>query len=78
MALVGVILIAGGMEGYLLKAGRVPLWARLPLFGGGFLMALPGWMTDTIGAAIAIVTIAIMMMTKKKAPLSAPYLTHEG
>ncbi|HJX12746.1 MAG TPA: TRAP transporter fused permease subunit, partial [Dehalococcoidales bacterium] len=77
LALVGVILIAGGMEGYLLKAGRVPLWARLPLFGGGFLMALPGWMTDTIGAAIAIVTIAIMMMTRKKAPLSAPYLTHE-
>ncbi|MFC2003425.1 TRAP transporter permease [Chloroflexota bacterium] len=66
LCLVGITLIASGMEGYLLKLGRVTLLARPFLVLAGFLIAFPEWKTTIIGAALAASVILIMSLTSKR------------
>ncbi|WP_421706017.1 TRAP transporter permease [Alloalcanivorax xenomutans] len=47
--IVGIMLISGGLEGYLLGAGRVRPWLRFPLIAAGFAFSFPGLMTTIIG-----------------------------
>ena len=63
---VGIVFIAGGVEGYLWKLGVPRFWARLSLILGGFLIALPEEKTTIIGAVLVLITIAIMLITKKR------------
>jgi TRAP transporter 4TM/12TM fusion protein len=74
LCLLGIALIAGGLEGYLLKVGRLSWWSRTLLIIAGFLIAFPGygqiltlWMTTIIGAALASSIIAITLKMKKTA-----------
>jgi TRAP transporter 4TM/12TM fusion protein len=67
LCLVGIGILAAGLEGYLLKVGRLDLWARLLLIVGGFLIAFPGWMTTIIGAIIAAVVIPSVLIRKRVA-----------
>lgn len=60
LCVLGIMLIAGGVEGYLLKIGKVELWARPLLASAGFLIAFPGHNTTFIGAALALLVIAIL------------------
>lgn len=71
LCLLGIVFIAGGMEGYLVKVGKVPLWARPLLVVAGFLIALPGWMTSIIGAVLALLIIPIILKTRGKVPATA-------
>jgi TRAP-type uncharacterized transport system fused permease subunit len=65
LCLLGIWILASGLEGYLLKVGRLSLWER-PLFViGGFLIAFPDWKTTIIGAALTIAIIAITLTRKK-------------
>jgi len=67
LCVIGIIILAGGLEGYLLKVGRLSMWSR-PLFViGGFLIALPGWLTSGIGAALVVVVIAVILKFGKPA-----------
>ena len=66
LCLAGIWILASGLEGYLLKVGRLSLWARVPLIVGGFLIAFPGWMTTLIGAAVTAVAVAIILIRKRK------------
>ena len=68
LCLLGIVFIAGGMEGYLVKVGKVPLWVRPLLVVAGFLIALPGWMTSIIGAVLALLIIPIILKTREKVP----------
>jgi len=62
---VGIAILSGGLEGYLLKIGRLELWQR-PLFvAAGFMIALPGWTTTIIGAALTVVSIAMVLFSRK-------------
>ena len=67
LCLLGILLIAAGLEGYLVKVGTVKLWARPLLIAAGSLIAFPEWNTTFIGAALAAFVIAIILMRKKRA-----------
>ncbi len=63
-AVVGIWLIASGLEGYLIRIGRLDMWARPLLMIGGFLIAFPEWMTTIIGAAFTVLIVAILFIRK--------------
>jgi len=65
LCLVGIWILASGLEGYLLKVGRLSLWSRPLLVAGGFLIAFPGWMTTIIGVALTALVIALILIRKR-------------
>ena len=67
LALLGIAILAGGLEGYLVKVGRLQLWQRPLLVAAGFLIALPGLTTSIAGAALAALVIAIILLRRKPA-----------
>ncbi|GAI59064.1 unnamed protein product, partial [marine sediment metagenome] len=67
LCLVGIWILASGLEGYLLRIGRLELWTRPPLVVSGFMIALPGWITSIGGAALAALIIAIILLRRKAA-----------
>lgn len=69
LCLLGVLLIASGLEGYLVKVGRVEAWARPLLVISGFLIGFPEWRTTITGAILALFTIAIMLLRRKMVPI---------
>jgi TRAP transporter 4TM/12TM fusion protein len=69
LCLIGIAILAGGLEGYLLKIGRLQAWQR-PLFvSAGFLIALPGWTTTIVGVVLTVVSIAIVLFSRKRKEL---------
>jgi TRAP-type uncharacterized transport system fused permease subunit len=65
LCLLGIWVLASGMEGYMLKVGKLDTWSR-PLFViGGFLIAFPTWETTIGGAALTALMIAIAFVRKK-------------
>jgi TRAP-type uncharacterized transport system fused permease subunit len=67
MCVVGIILIAGGLEGYLVKLGKTSMIERVLLTVGGTLIAFPEWRTTIGGAAIAALALAMILMRRKTA-----------
>jgi len=65
----GVVFVAAGVEGYLIRAGTVPMWMRPFLVIGGILIAMPGWKTD-IGGACVVVVIIVSMLTRRRRALA--------
>jgi TRAP transporter 4TM/12TM fusion protein len=65
LCLLGILILGSGLEGYLLKVGRLDLWSRPFLVAGGFLVAYPGLITTIIGTALTVFVIAIIIITKK-------------
>ncbi|MBW2610506.1 MAG: TRAP transporter fused permease subunit [Deltaproteobacteria bacterium] len=63
--LIGIWVLAGGLEGYLAFVGRLALWTRPILIGGGFMIALPGIRSTIIGAVISAVIIYIILIMNK-------------
>ncbi|MBA7615258.1 hypothetical protein ES703_22536 [subsurface metagenome] len=56
----GIVLIAGAVEGYILKLGVVSQWwLRLLFLLSGILLALPEWGTDLIGIGLVTSIIAL-------------------
>ncbi len=54
-SLLGALLIAAGIEGYLLKEAR--FWERLLFLACGICLFVPDWQTDLIGFVIASVVV---------------------
>ena len=65
LCLLGIWILASGLEGYLLKVGRLSLWERPLLVIGGFLIAFPEWKTSLIGAALTALVVAIISVRRK-------------
>jgi len=65
LCLVGIWILGSGLEGYLLKVGRLSLWSRPVLVVGGFLIAFPNWETAVIGSALTAVAIALILIRRK-------------
>jgi TRAP transporter 4TM/12TM fusion protein len=75
-AIVGVLLLAASMQGYLLGVGTFAHttggWiARALLLVGGLLLAAPGWDTNVIGIALAIPAIVIGRRQNRGLPLGS-------
>ena len=70
----GILFIAGGIEGYLLGVGRLQTLVRPFLAVGGMLIAFPDWQIKAIGAAIAI-PLLVFLLIKKRALKTATATT---
>lgn len=74
LAILGIILIASSLQGYLVGIGRMAFvggrvgtyLSRIALFVSGILLASPPWQTSVIGAAIALVVILLMLWLKPR------------
>ncbi len=80
LCLLGIGILAAGLEGYLLKVGRLGLWSRPLLIAGGFLIAFPDWITTVIGAILTALVILILLIMKRVtvARSSVPYAPPES
>jgi len=72
LCLVGIWILASGLEGYLIRVGILRMWSRALLVIGGFLIAFPGgflalsdWLVSGIGAALTVAVAAVILMRKK-------------
>ena len=54
----GVILIASGIEGYLLFVGKLGKWQRTGSIISGGLLLTPEFITDIVGAVLAVILVA--------------------
>lgn len=79
LCIIGIAILASGLEGYLVRIGNLPLWSRPLLFAAGFMIAFPGttstmgWITTVIGAVIVAATIAILIIIKRTAAPKVSY-----
>jgi len=64
--LLGIALIAAGLEGYLWKVGKVGWLARLLLCLAGFLIAFPDLNTTLIGVPLALLIIAVILILRRR------------
>lgn len=66
--IIGIMLISGGLEGWLLGAGPVKPWQRVPLFVAGFAFSFPGLMTTIIGGLASAILIAMVWSQNRMKP----------
>jgi TRAP transporter 4TM/12TM fusion protein len=64
--IIGIMLLSGGLEGYLLGFGMVQPWMRLPLAAAGFAFSFPGLLTTLIGGAASAVMVALIWRQNSK------------
>lgn len=64
----GIMLISGGLEGYLLGAGKVRYWQRLPLVAAGFAFSFPGLWTTIVGGVISAGLAAMVWHQNREKP----------
>src|SRR5690554_3702828 len=64
----GIMLISGGLEGYLLGAGLVKPWQRLPLVVAGFAFSFPGVITTIVGGLASALLVAIIWRQNRLSP----------
>lgn len=64
----GIMLISGGFEGYLIGAGPVKTWQRLPMIAAGFAFSFPGLMTTLIGGLASAVLVALVWNQNRLKP----------
>jgi TRAP-type uncharacterized transport system fused permease subunit len=70
LVILGTVVMAGGLSGYMWGCGKVnEAWKRLALVGAGFLVAVPQTMSSIIGLAIALIVYAIHLVTRKPEPV---------
>ncbi len=73
-AIIGVVLFAGGLHGYLLTAANY--WQRPMLVVAGLLLIKPGWESDLLGAVLALAVIVTQLMARRTA-VSRPEIKSE-
>src|SRR5262245_27137312 len=62
-ATVGVTLLAAGLFGYLLRPAS--WWQRAVLIAAALLLIKPGWITDLIGIALALVVVGAQLAERR-------------
>lgn len=64
--IIGIILLSGGLEGYLLGVGLVRPLLRLPLAAAGFAFSFPGLMTTLVGGVISALLVFVIWRENKE------------
>jgi TRAP transporter 4TM/12TM fusion protein len=67
LCLVGIWILASGLQGYLIKVGNLAMWERPLYVAGGFLIALPGWQFTITGAFLTAALLAMTLIRKRGA-----------
>ncbi|MBW1802241.1 MAG: TRAP transporter fused permease subunit [Deltaproteobacteria bacterium] len=75
--LIGVLLIASALEGYLLYLGKMRPLERIAIGISGILIAFPELKTDLIGVIIALITIGVRLI-RVKTLATSPSVTKKG
>ena len=63
--IVGIMLLSGGLEGYLLGVGHVRTWLRAPLALAGFAFSFPGLTTTLIAGVVSAVLVFLIWRDNK-------------
>ncbi|MFC2019037.1 TRAP transporter permease [Chloroflexota bacterium] len=58
----GMVLLAGGIEGAMYFMGKLNILNRIFFVAAGLLLAIPGWQTDVYGLAVGAVAIIIYLI----------------
>ncbi|AQZ95319.1 TRAP transporter permease [Halopseudomonas phragmitis] len=66
--IIGIMLISGGLEGYLLGAGLLKPWQRLPMIAAGFAFSFPGLITTLIGGVFSALLVAMVWQQNRSKP----------
>ena len=64
--IIGILLLSGGLEGYLLGVGNVRSWLRLPLAAAGFAFSFPGLTTTLVGGIVSALIVALIWRDNRK------------
>lgn len=64
-AVVGIIIAAAGLEGYLWKVGRLPNAARFLFFAAGILILVPITWAEISGAVLFLSVLAVLLVGKR-------------
>lgn len=67
LCLLGIAFLSWGLEGYLVRIGRINWWARAAIAIAGILIAFPEWKTTVLGAILAALTSSIILIKRKMA-----------
>jgi TRAP transporter 4TM/12TM fusion protein len=70
-AIIGVALLASGVEGYM-PGGKINWVVRALLLSGAILLLLPSWETDIIGLAVVLPIVLQRIRTAREAKLITP------
>jgi TRAP transporter 4TM/12TM fusion protein len=62
----GAILLAAALEGYLIKFGTFPNYYRLPFGISGLLLLYSGWVTDIVGIVLFALTISVCLLRRER------------
>jgi len=65
LCLLGIALLAWGLEGYLVRIGRINWWERVSLVIAGLLIAYPEWKTTVLGAILAALILGVSLIQRK-------------
>jgi TRAP transporter 4TM/12TM fusion protein len=64
-SIVGVVIIAGGLDGYLIGIGRLGMISRFFFIASGLLIAFPQWNTTLVGSVFTLVIIMTNIIRRK-------------
>lgn len=67
---VGILMLAAGLHGYLLRAATV--WERIVLLAAAFCLVKPDWLTDIIGFGLLVVVAAAQFATLPRRATTLP------
>jgi TRAP transporter 4TM/12TM fusion protein len=67
---IGILLLAAGLHGYLLRAATI--WERAVLIAAAFCLVKPDWLTDVIGFALMLVVAAAQFATPQRRAAALP------
>lgn len=68
--IIGIILLSGGLEGYLLGVGLVRPLLRLPLAAAGFAFSFPGLITTLAGGAVSGLIVGLIWWENQRRTMS--------
>ena len=70
-AIVGISCLGMAFEGYIYKIGNVNVVSRVLLIAGALCLTIPGTVTDLVGLALVVVTVALSIFMNKTAKAKA-------
>jgi len=65
LAALGIFLLGSGLEGYLVRVGKLTMAQRTMLVAGGFLTAFPEMITTLVGLGLSILAIIIPLARRR-------------
>jgi len=65
LCFLGISLIAGGLQGYMWKVGKLEWWSRLLFIIAGILVTWPDWALSLIGAGLTLAALVAIKLRQR-------------